>query len=221
MVVIPAGRFEMGSNNGERNEKPVHSVDVRSFALGKYEVTQGQWMALMGGNPSRFANCGEECPVELVSWDDAKSYVKKLNVKVSGSEEGPYRLPSESEWEYACRGGGRHKYCGSDDVGSVAWYEWNSGGKTRRAGTKAPNGYGLHDLSGSVWEWTEDCWHESYSGAPTNGSAWTSGGDCSRRVERGGSWSNNPAWVRSVTRSRDGASRHINLLGFRVARTLP
>ena len=221
MVVIPAGRFEMGSNDGGSDEKPVHSVDVRSFALGKYEVTQGQWRAVMGSNPSYFMECGDDCPVEQVSWEEAKSYIRKLNERVSGKGDGPYRLPSEAEWEYACRGGERHRYCGGSDVDRVAWYDGNSGRKPHRVGTKDGNRFGLHDQSGNVWEWVEDCWHDTYGGAPPNGGPWTGGGNCSWRVFRGASWYSKPAVVRSAFRFWDGASERSYDVGFRVARTLP
>ena len=221
MVVLPAGEFEMGSPEWAE-QKPQHRVQVSRLALGRYEVTQGQWRALMGGNPSYFAKCGDDCPVERVSWEDAQAYIRKLNEKVSGKSDGPYRLPSESEWEYGCRGGvGGEEYCGGDDVNSVAWSFKNSGKKTQRVGTKSANRWGLHDLSGNVWEWVEDCWNESYRGAPSTGEAWTSG-DCSRRVVRGGSWGNEPASVRSALRLwNDAADRYDRFIGFRVARTLP
>ncbi len=226
MLVLPAGEYEMGSPAGKGGdvEKPQHRVRVGRFALGKTEVTQGQWRAVTGGNPSYFAKCGDDCPVEQVSWEDAKLFIRKLNERVSGNAEGPYRLPSESEWEYGCRGGvSGEEYCGGNDWESVAWYASNSGSKTQRVGTKSANRWGLHDMSGNVSEWVEDCWNGSYRGAPTRGEAWTSG-DCSRRVVRGGSWYSwyfNPALVRSAIRYGDGTSIRYGYLGFRVARTLP
>ncbi len=118
MVVIPAGSFDMGSNN-DPSEKPVHRVTIgRAFAMGKTEVTQGQWKALMGNNPSKYSDCGDNCPVEQVSWDDARAFIEKLNAK-TGKQ---YRLPTEAEWEYACRAGGQHEYCGGDNPDSVGWY---------------------------------------------------------------------------------------------------
>jgi formylglycine-generating enzyme required for sulfatase activity len=222
MVVIPAGRFEMGSPVEDADrldvEGPVHTVEVQSFALGKYEVTQGEWRTLMGISPSE---CGEECPVQGVNWHEANAYLRKLNLIASGREDRPYRLPSEAEWEYACRGGGRHRYCGSDDVEHVAWYRKNGGGRLHRIGTKAANGFGLHDMSGNVWEWTQDCWRDGYRRGPKDGSAWTSGIDCSQRVFRGGSWINEPALVRAAVRLRQGASERDDRLGFRIARSLP
>ncbi len=119
MVVIPAGSFNMGSDKGG-DETPAHHVTIsKAFAIGKTEVTQGQWKAVMGSNPSNFANCGDDCPVEKVSWDDAKQFIQKLNSK-TGKQ---YRLPSEAEWEYACRAGSQTEYCGGDNVDSVAWYK--------------------------------------------------------------------------------------------------
>jgi len=147
MVVIPADNFQMGSNEYD-GEKPIHSVSINRFALGKFEVTQGQWKAVMGSNPSHFKDCGDNCPVEQVSWDDALAFIQKLNQKTGQN----YRLPSESEWEYACRAGANQTYCGSDNVDRVAVYDKNSGNETHPAGSKQPNEWGLYDMSGSVWE---------------------------------------------------------------------
>ena len=130
MVVIPAGSFEMGGT-GSR-EKPVHRVTLRSFSMGKTEVTQGQWRAITGSNPSHFRNCGDSCPVEQVSWEDAKEFVSRLNSKTGKT----YRLPSEAEWEYACRAGGRQEYCGSDSADNVGWYYVNSGNATHPVGKR-------------------------------------------------------------------------------------
>lgn len=172
MVVIPAGGFQMGENDA----KPVHTVSIgRPFAMAKTEVTQSQWRAVMGTNPSKFARC-DDCPVEGISWNDAQRYVEKLSRMTSKI----YRLPSEAEWEYACRAGGRHEYCGSDTVDAVAWHgavlgSGNSDGKTHPVAQKQSNAFGLHDMSGNVSEWVEDCYHEHYSGGPVDGSAWTTG----------------------------------------------
>jgi formylglycine-generating enzyme required for sulfatase activity len=212
MVVIPAGIFEMGGNSSD--EQPVHRVTLRSFSMGKTEVTQGQWRALMGGNPSSFSNCGDNCPVERVSWEDAKQFVSRLSAKTGKT----YRLPSEAEWEYACRAGGRHEYCGSDSADGVSWNSGNSGSATHPVAGKQANAWGLHDMSGNVWEWTEDCWNQNYSDAPTDGMAWTAG-NCSLRVVRGGSWDYSLQFLRSANRVRDSTAFRINLLGFRVART--
>jgi formylglycine-generating enzyme required for sulfatase activity len=222
MVEIPPGNFDMGSNNGSGDEKPVHRVTfVKPFAIGKTEVTQGQWKVIMGNNPSKFSDCGDTCPVELVSWNDAKEFIQKLNAK-TGKQ---YRLPSEAEWEYACRAGGHQKYCGSDNVDSVAWYG-SEFGNTHPVAEKQANTFGLYDMSGNVWEWVEDSYHDNYNGAPTDGSAWQ--GDGAKRVLRGGSWTNNANDSRSSFRLdldprniRGGIGYRNYIGGFRVASTLP
>ena len=216
MVVIPAGNFQMGSNDGNADEKPVHSSSIRSIAMGKFEVTQGQWQALMGSNPSHFTQCGQDCPVEQVSWDDAQVFIQRLNAKTGKS----YRLPSESEWEYACRAGSRQEYCGSDNVDAVAWYTSNSGGKTHAVAGKQTNAFDLHDMSGNVSEWVEDCWNANYSGAPTDGSAWKAG-NCAQRVLRGGSWVNYPTSERAASRDGGDSTVRDSDFGFRLARMLP
>jgi formylglycine-generating enzyme required for sulfatase activity len=159
-VAVPGGCFQMGDTFGDResDEKPVHQVCVSDFSIGKYEVTQGQWKAVMDSNPSRFSSCGDNCPVESVSWDDAQQFIRRLNKQSSTS----YRLPTEAEWEYAARSGGkREKYSGGNDVDAVAWYYGNSA-KTHSVGQKQPNGLGIFDMSGNVWEWCSD-WFGGYS----------------------------------------------------------
>jgi len=220
MVAIPPGSFEMGSSNGDKDEQPVHRVNIgRAFAIGKTEVTQAEWKSIMGDNPSWFSGgskgCGDNCPVEQVSWNDVKVFIQKLNAK-TGKQ---YRLPSEAEWEYACRAGGKHEYCGSDTVDSIAWYSGNSGQKTHPVAGKQANAFGWYDMSGNVWEWVEDSYHDSYAGAPNDGSAWQ--GNNSRRVLRGGSWYYDPQYTRAAVRYGDGpAYRNFNY-GFRLARMLP
>jgi formylglycine-generating enzyme required for sulfatase activity len=220
MVVIPAGEFTMGSPASEAgrdaDEGPQRTVRItRPIAMGRTEVTQGEWRALMGNNPSRFPNCGDDCPVENVNWNDAREFARRLSEK-SGKR---YRLPSEAEWEYACRAGGSEPYCGGSGVDALAWYDANSGSRTQRVAQKRPNAFGLYDMSGNVWEWTEDCVNENYAGAPADGTAWLTG-NCSARVNRGGSWFSDPRSVRSANRdwytsvSRNGSD------GFRLARTL-
>ena len=174
----------------------------------------------MGNNPSYFKDCGDDCPVEQVSWKEVKGFIRQLNLKVGGKENGAYRLPSEAEWEYGCRGGGKHSYCGSDDVDRVAWYRQNSAQRTHRVGTRAANGFGLNDMSGNALEWVEDCWHDNYSTAPSSGEPWTSGGNCSVRGVRGGSWIIDPAWVRAAERNWFELSHRNSRLGFRLAKTL-
>jgi formylglycine-generating enzyme required for sulfatase activity len=219
MVEIPAGSFDMGSDNGEANEKPVHRVTIaKSFAIGKTEVTQGQWHAVMGNNPSYFSACGDTCPVEQVSWDDAQVFIQKLNAK-TGKQ---YRLPSEAEWEYACRAGNQQEYCGSDNADGVAWNSFNSGSfffnRPHPVATKQANAFGLYDMSGNVWEWVEDGYHDNYTGAPADGSAWGGG---SMRVLRGGSWGKDPKFGRAASRSKFGTNYRDFSYGFRLARMLP
>jgi formylglycine-generating enzyme required for sulfatase activity len=206
MIVIPAGSFEMGETGH------THHVAIdKPFALGKYEVTQAQWQAIMGKNPSYFRKCGGNCPVEQVSWDDIQQFIRKINQKTGKR----YRLPSESEWEYACRAGGRNEYCGSDDASSVSW---NGGEKPHPVGRKQANAFGLHDMSGNVWEWVKDTWHESYKGAPANGEAWS--GNTSYHVLRGGAWFSMPKDVSAAHRSRSIPPIADAGFGFRLAKTL-
>ena len=222
MVRVEGGNFTMGCQSGRDrdcfdSEKPAHRVRVNSFEIGQYEVTQELWQAVMGDNPSHFGGC-PECPVEQVSWDGVQVFLRKLN-QLTGKR---YRLPTEAEWEYAARGGRQsrgYRYAGSDDFDSVAWHEGNSGAKTRPVGQKVPNELGLHDMSGNVEEWVQDCWNNGYQGAPSNGSAWEQG-DCSRRVVRGGSWDSFPRNLRSANRNLYVSGYRVNDLGFRVTRTL-
>jgi len=215
MVVIPAGSFRMGDlqGGGEEIEKPVHRVTIpRPFAVGKYEVTQADYQALMGTNPSNFK--GERKPVENVTWTDAKEFARKLSARTGKK----YRLLSESEWEYAARAGSFTKYPWGNSINpSQAKYHSRDG--TVPVGTHAPNAFGVYDTVGSVWEWTEGCWHGSYNGAPTDGSAWTSGGECGRRVIRGGSWLVKPWFLRSAVRHGYVTVNRDRTIGFRVART--
>jgi formylglycine-generating enzyme required for sulfatase activity len=228
MIVIPAGHFEMGSNEHDE-EKPIHHIVIsKAFALGKTEVTQGQWKDIMGNNPSYYKECGDDCPVEQISWKDAKEFVQKLTAKTNKQ----YRLPSEAEWEYACRAGNNNEYCGSDKIDGVGWYgahsypKGNSRKSTNPVATKLPNLWGLYDMSGNVWEWVEDNFHDNYvdndnnkNEAPTDGSAWQ--GDDEMRVIRGGSWVSEPQNVRATGRAGDAPSIRNYDYGFRLARTLP
>ena len=219
MVEIPAGSFDMGSNTGETDERPVHRVTItKPFAIGKTEVTQEQWHAVMRNNPSNFSTCGDTCPVEQVSWNDAQEFIQKLNAK-TGKQ---YRLPTEAEWEYACRAGAQQEYCGSDNFDSVAWNSFNSGSfffnTPHPVATKQANAFGLYDMSGNVWEWVEDSYHENYTGAPVDGSAWRDG---SMHVLRGGSWGKDAKFGRAAVRSKFGPNYRDFSYGFRLARTLP
>ena len=158
MVLIPAGEFLMGSPDSDKNasadEKPQHRVRItKPFYLGKYLVTQEQWEAVMGNNPSHFK--GPKNPVERVSWDDCQQFLEKLNAK-SSPGGGKFQLPTEAQWEYACRAGSTTRYCFGDDesrLGEYAWYGANSGNKTHPVGEKKPNAWGLYDMHGNVWEW--------------------------------------------------------------------
>jgi formylglycine-generating enzyme required for sulfatase activity len=213
MIMLKPGCFQMGSNNGSRDEKPVHKVCLtRSYELGQYEVTQAQWQAVMGKNPAYFN--GADRPVEAVSWYDVQNFIAKLNQKTGLS----YRLPTEAEWEYACRAGTRKEYCG-DDVNSIAWYEGNSNGRTHAVGLKQANSLGFHDMSGNVWEWVEDRYDENYYGSsPSNDP--TGATKTPSRVYRGGSWYNGASFSRATNRDYDSPSNRDRNLGFRLARTL-
>ena len=218
MVQIPAGGFIMGSEKYD-DEKPSHSVYIRSFLMGKTEVTQKQWQDVMGSNPSRFTACGPECPVENISWNEIQEFIAKLNQKTGQK----YRLPSEAEWEYAARAGTTTEWSfGNDEskLGNYAWYERNSGGKTQVVAQKLPNAFGLFNIHGNVWEWTQDCWHRNYAGAPADGSAWVTGCYGNNRVLRGGSWSNSPGNTRSAYRYWNGPEDRYSYFGFRLARDL-
>jgi formylglycine-generating enzyme required for sulfatase activity len=287
MVVLPAGRFTMGSSAEDKSwaashggsrgavadEAPQHQVSLPSFALGKYDVTRGEYAAFARetGYPAG-DGCGrgraifkwekdpkltwenpghaqtDRDPVVCVSWQDARAYIAWLNRKAhrggAASANGPYRLPSEAEWEYAARAGTTTKfYWGDDDAAAPvhAWFNANSGcekveglfcdhGQTHPVGAKPPNAFGLYDMAGNVWQWTEDCYDNSYAGIPADGRANEtpssdvhandSQGKC-LRVDRGGSWMF-PAWLlRPATRERNPADFRAVIMGFRVAKTLP
>jgi formylglycine-generating enzyme required for sulfatase activity len=218
LVLLPGGSFQMGSTQ-RSNEEPVHTVHVASFAMGKYPVTQGQWKKVMGSNPSHFSYGGDQCPVEKVSWDDAQAFIQKLNQQTGHT----YRLPSEAEWEYACRAGSTGEWCFGDEhslLVKYAWYEGNSGSKTHPVGEKKANAFGLHDMHGNVWEWCEDRWHNDYEGAPSDGRAWVDDGD-SERVMRGGSWDFDARYSCSVFRYYHWPDDRGSYGGFRLARTAP
>jgi formylglycine-generating enzyme required for sulfatase activity len=203
-VFIKGGCFEMGDTfgDGSKDEKPVHEVCVGDYFLGKYEVTQGQWQTVMGSNPSYFKNCGSNCPVEQVSWNDVQEFISRLNQR-SGKR---FRLPTEAEWEYAVRSGGEWmKWSGTSsegELGQYAWYSWNSGGRTYPVGEKRPNGLGLYDMAGNVWEWCSDWYGENYyQGSPRNNPEGPGNG--SSRVLRGGSWASDPWHMRTGNRDAD------------------
>jgi formylglycine-generating enzyme required for sulfatase activity len=209
-VYISAGSFKMG--NGDA--KSVHDVTIsKPFEMGKYEVTQAQWQAVMGNNPSYFKNC-DQCPVEQVSWGDAQKFINKLNAKNDGYE---YRLPTEAEWEYACRAGTTGDYAGNLD--SMAWYDSNSGSKTHPVGQKQPNAFGLYDMHGNVWEWCQDWYDENYyKNSPSTDPKGASSG--SNRVLRGGGWYDFARYCRAAFRNGVTPVLRSDLLGFRLIRTL-
>jgi formylglycine-generating enzyme required for sulfatase activity len=208
---VPAGNFQMGSANGDDHEQPVHQVTfARGFYMGRYEVTQAQWQKVMGNNPSTFSTCGENCPVEQVSADDAQEFIKKLNAANDGYT---YRLPSEAEWEYACRAGTTGDYAG--DLNSMAWYTVNAEFKTHPVGQKQANAWGLYDMHGNVSEWVMDYQHNNYNGAPTDGSAW--GKDVSDdRMFRGASWTFDAKHQRSAHRDEATHDYRWKDVGFRL-----
>ncbi len=213
--VIPGGSFLMGSEDFD-NTKPVHRVTLSPFHIGKFQVTQQQWQAVMGNNPSYFK--GDNLPVEQISWEDAVSFCEKLS-KQTGKI---YRLPTEAEWEYACLAGSTGKYCFGDDealLKDYAWYSENSGNKTHPVGEKLPNNWGLHDMHGNVWEWCQDWYDENYyaelskQGEVVNPQGPATGGS---RVLRGGSWGFNQVVARAVCRDYDRPADRYNYIGFRV-----
>jgi formylglycine-generating enzyme required for sulfatase activity len=222
-VWVPSGCFIMGGSSASDKEEqhafeeqPVHKVCVKGFWMGRYEVTQAQYQQVMNKNPSHFP--GSDKPVEQVSWGDALKFAEEM-----GNSTGTQiRLPSEAEWEYACRAGGAHKmYCGPGvRPDRLAWYIQNSGKQTHAVGQLTPNDWGLYDMSGNVMELTQDCENESYRGAPADGSAWESG-NCGSHVTRGGSWTSIPANVRAAVRSDIDSDIPFYIYGFRVVRTLP
>ncbi len=207
MVAIPEGQFTMGSHASEKgrhsDEGPLRLVSINAFALGKTEVTQGQWYAVMGNNPSKYSRCGANCPVEQTDWNEVQEFIRKLN-NMTGKH---YRLPSEAEWEYACRAGGQHTSCGDNKIERIAWYSGNSGDTTHQVGTKARNAFGLYDMAGNVWEWTDGCYDRTGTG-------------CTARVMRGGSWRDDAGSLRAALRYRVPWGNRMNGSGFRLARTL-
>ncbi|MEF8709807.1 MAG: SUMF1/EgtB/PvdO family nonheme iron enzyme [Candidatus Accumulibacter propinquus] len=244
MVNIPAGSFVMGSCYQDKKsaflgesscanqdpdarsaESPQHRVSVGAFQMGKTEVTLGQFKVfikatgrtnIVNDDFIKYNAYGDDAPVVWVDWHDVQGFIVWLNDTAGGG----WRLPTEAEWEYACRAGGSARYCGGSDLNAVAWHGGNSGQRPHRVGTKEANAFGLYDMSGNVFERVEDCWHAHYRGAPSDGSAWTSGCNKDENVLRGGSWIRNasdaraadrPGSTLSYSRYRDG--------GFRLART--
>jgi formylglycine-generating enzyme required for sulfatase activity len=221
MVVVPAGKFMMGSTDGDPDEKPVHEVTIgRSIAVGKFEVTFADWEACVAGggcasnkSPSDQGWGKAKRPVINVSWNEAKEYVTWLARKTGQ----PYLLLTEAEWEYAARAGTTTKYAFGDTIDKRQAQFSES--RTAEVGSFPANAWGIHDMHGNVWEWVEDCYQENYDGAPSDGSA-RSLPNCSFRVLRGGFWLSSPHILRSATRLRDQPDFRLDIIGFRVARTL-
>lgn len=218
MISVKGGCFQMGdtSGNGCINEEPPHDVCVADFSIGKYEVTQAQWQAVMGNNPSKFI--GDHRPVDSVSWNDAQAFISKLS-RLTGII---YRLPTEAEWEYAARSGGqREKYAGTSNthqVGEYAWFNDNSTQRTHTVGTKRPNQLGLHDMCGNVSEWVQDCYSDVYyKESPRENPRGPRMGNA--RVLRGGSWVNYARFVRTRTRLKLAPAERLDIVGFRLAAT--
>ena len=218
-VLIPAGSFTIGSpadEPGRNDDERQHPVTIsKPFCLQTTEVTQKYWTQVTGSNPSCFKDCGNDCPVETVSWNDAQEFIKKLNQMESGAK---YRLPTEAEWEYACRAGSKGRFCFGDEEAKLGEYVWNggnSGSKTHPVGKKKPNALGLYDMHGNVWEWCQD-WYGDYPTSQVTDPTGPKAGE--NRVLRGGSWSNDAKYVRSASRNRYGPDYRNYGAGFRVAR---
>jgi formylglycine-generating enzyme required for sulfatase activity len=221
MVYVKGGCYQMGASDDDfdaySEESPVHEVCMDDFYIGKYEVTQGQWKSIMGSSTSTLSTCGaDNCPVDTVSWSDVQDFLSKLNCRSGGST---YRLPTEAEWEYAARSGGKsEKYSGGENVNSVAWYAENSARKNHPVGAKASNGLGVYDMSGNVWEWTND-WYGSdyYKNSPRNNPSGPRSGD--DRVVRGGCVTGEAANQRVSRRTGYAPDFRKPALGFRLLRT--
>ncbi len=216
-VFVKGGCFQMGDTfgDGEAREKPVHEVCVDDFYLGIYEVTQAQWERVMGNNPSSFKK-GGNYPVEQVSWNDVQNFIERLN----GQARRQYRLPTEAEWEYAARSGGkRDKWAGTNsesELSDYGWYNKNSGSSTHPVGEKKANGLGLYDMSGNVWEWCGDWYDENYyKNSPRDNPKGPNSG--TYRVLRGGSWSYDPRYARAANRYGTNPENRVKLNGFRLA----
>ena len=218
-VQVQGGCFNMGNDAGEVKQRPRHEVCVDSFYMGRHEVTQAAWQKIMGTNVSQFAACGPDCPVENVSWNDVQNYLKQLNARTGVA----YRLPTEAEWEFAARSGGRDEaWAGTaseSQLAEYAWFEQNSGATTHKVGQKKANGLGLYDMSGNVYEWCQDLYGETYyQSSPKDNPTGATGGD--NRVLRGGSWADPAVAQRTDDRGRDEAGGTSPSNGFRLLRPL-
>ncbi|MDY6838653.1 MAG: formylglycine-generating enzyme family protein [Thermodesulfobacteriota bacterium] len=226
-VSIPPGTFVMGSPEDETGRHDDEHQCVVTLTKGFYcqttEVTQGQWFEVMGNNPSHFQDCGDNCPVEFVSWNDCQEFIKQLNGLEGGNK---YRLPTEAEWEYACRAGSQRAFafgnimetgCGHDPhLDAVGWYCGNSGKKPHPVARKRPNAFGLYDMHGNMWEWCQD-WYDSYPSGPVTDPRGPPSG--SGRVLRGGGWHEDAEDCRSAIRVGRFPESKAGTLGFRLVRT--
>jgi len=251
LVRVPAGTMQMGSPDTERgrwlSEGPLHTVNIGyDFDMGKYEVTQKQWLALMGSWPDTTKNPdyesgkygrGDSHPMYYVSWNDVKNFITALNTHIANTGQGPLtvRLPFEAEWEYACRAGTQTRFFFGDSLGcddenedcaagtlpgnrsDYMWYRGSSPDSSKPVGIKLPNQFGLYDMSGNVYEWCEDDWHNNYTGAPVNGSPWVDNPRASYRVIRSGDWSYSAGYCRSAYRYSGTPSYRYYYFGFRLA----
>lgn len=212
-IKIPSGSFNMGSDETANDERPMHKVKIESFYLMKTELTQAIWKTIMGNNPSNFK--GDDLPVESISWEEVQEFILRLNIKDPGKN---YRLPTEAEWEYACRAGTNSLFYNGDmesDLESIAYYSNNSGNKTFPVGTKRANEWDLYDLTGNVWEWCSDWYHDNYFGAPSDGKSWdTPIGE--NRVIRGGSLGTDFYNCRSTKRNYYNPNKKNINIGFRL-----
>jgi formylglycine-generating enzyme required for sulfatase activity len=225
MVGVPPGSFQMGSPSTEKDreddEGPVHEVHIRyAFAVSKYPIARGEWKPFVketgheNGSDCLLQPHPDTHPVICVSWQDAQDYAAWLSRK-SGQH---YRLLTEAEYEYINRAGSQTAYFWGDSADELPHYANDSRKDSTPVGFYKPNAFGLYDTTGNVWSWTEDCYHQNYNGAPTDGSAWDLAGDCADRVVRGGAWSNNPGRLRAAVRGAGGL-RRASAIGFRLART--
>ncbi|MBD2176777.1 formylglycine-generating enzyme family protein [Pseudanabaena sp. FACHB-1998] len=219
MVRIPSGKFMLGSPVNELgrrdNESPLVEVQVRAFYMAKFAVTQEQWFAIMGSNSANFRE-SLQAPMENISWLEAQDFCQKLAARSPHAHA--YRLPSEAEWEYACRAGTNTTYHFGDSPAQLSDYAWfvdNANKRSQPVGQKVPNPWGLYEMHGGVWEWCEDVWHDNFNSAPADGTPWLEG-NSGRRVRKGGSWSNEARLCRSASREWHWQSDRYKDIGFRV-----
>lgn len=222
-VLIPAGEYQMGSPSYEGkvfdSNSPVHNVTIKKpFYMSKYEVTQKEWAEIMGSNPSYFK--GDDLPVDSVLWPEAQKFILKLNIKEKVKDSEKYRLPTEAEWEYACRAGTTTRFSFGDenqDLMEYGWSAYDANETSHPVGLKRPNPWGLYDMHGNVWELTQDSWHSNYTDAPSDGSAWSEENP-TVFVGRGGSWLDGPNLCTSSFRGSNSVDARVSCLGFRLVK---